>query len=157
MQTSYSQYGAAAMAGMLFDLSDYDSDSFSAQGVISPSVPVTRGADPANQCVMQTGAAGQAALCFGFAMLKSDMEHPLGGSLIQYADKETVPVMRRGKLWVNTNNAVTAGNVANLHLATGKLTDAGVAAGIEAFTQMRVRFITSTAAAGLAAVEISKV
>jgi hypothetical protein len=45
--------------------------------------------------------------------------------------------------------------VANLHLATGKLTDEAVAAGIETFTQVSVRFLTSTTGAGLAIVDVN--
>ncbi len=67
---------------------------------------------------------------------------------------DTVPVIKKGRFWVETTDAVVAGSVANMTVATGKLTDAAVAAGIEAFTQFTARFITSTSAAGLAVVEI---
>jgi hypothetical protein len=38
--------------------------------------------------------------------------------------------------------------------ASGKLTDEAVAAGTEAFTQITVRFVTGTTAAGLALVDV---
>jgi len=74
--------------------------------------------------------------------------------LVQFADKETVNVFKRGRMWVETNDAVVGGAVANLHLATGKFTDEVVAAGIEAITQLSVRFVTSTSSAGLAQIEV---
>jgi hypothetical protein len=49
-----------------------------------------------------------------------------------------------------------AGAVANFHLATGKWTDAAVAAGIEATALIKVKFVTGTTGAGLAAVEINE-
>jgi hypothetical protein len=57
-------------------------------------------------------------------------------------------------MWVETTDAVVAGATANLTVATGKLTDEAVAAGIEAFTQISVKFVTGTTGAGLAIVEI---
>jgi len=57
-------------------------------------------------------------------------------------------------MWLETDDAVVAGATANLKTANGKVTDEAVAAGIEAFTQISVKFITATAAAGLALVEI---
>ena len=53
-----------------------------------------------------------------------------------------------------TTDAVVAGATANLTVADGTLTDASVTTGIEAFTQVSVKFITATTAAGLALVEI---
>jgi hypothetical protein len=155
-QLAYSQYGAAALKGMLFDLSDYLTQSFAAQGTVAPSQPVTLGTNKEKQCVQQTGAVGQGALVIGFAMANTDMEQSAAG-VVQFADKESLSVLKRGRMWVETSAAVTAGNVANLTLATGKLTDAAVAAGIEAFTQIRVRFLTSTTGAGLAAVEVTPI
>ena len=53
-----------------------------------------------------------------------------------------------------TSKAVASGATANLTVANGTLTDAAVTTGIEAFTQVSVKFITATTAAGLALVEI---
>jgi hypothetical protein len=63
--------------------------------------------------------------------------------------------MKRGRIWIATDDAVVAGAVANLKLSSGLFTDEVVAAGIEAFTQFSAKFITGTTAAGLAIVEIN--
>ena len=73
----------------------------------------------------------------------------------QYAATVTVPVLKRGRVYVLTDDAVVAGAVANLKLSSGKATDEVVAAGIEAFTQFSARFVTGTTAAGLAIMEIN--
>jgi hypothetical protein len=96
---------------------------------------------------------GQGALVVGFSLHDHAREQSSAG-LVQFADKETVNVLKRGRMWVETQDAVVAGAVANLHLASGKLTDAAVGAGIEAITQLNVRFVTSNAAAGLAEIEV---
>jgi len=89
----------------------------------------------------------------GFALHDHAREQSSGG-VVQYAATETVSVLTAGRMWVPTSDAVVAGATANLTVADGTLTDAAVAAGIEAFTQIDVKFITATSAAGLALVEI---
>jgi hypothetical protein len=155
MQLAYTQYGAAALAGMLYDLTRPDTESLAAEAAVLIGRPVRRGTNPAKQCAQLSGAAGQGALAIGVAMLHADFEQAAG--VVQYAATEPVTVVRDGRLWLPVNDAVTAGNVANYHLASGIFTDDAVAAGIEAFTQIRVRFLTSTTGAGLAAAEISKI
>lgn len=153
MQLSYTQYQNAGIRGLLYDLRNNDCMSYSAQGAVPVGVPVAYGTNKERQCVPAITAVGMGALAFGVSVLQADHEQAADGT-ITYADKETVSVMKEGRIWVDTNDAVTAGNVANLHLATGRFTDDAVGAGIEAFTQFRARFITSTTAAGLAVVEI---
>jgi hypothetical protein len=155
MQLAYAQYGGAALAGMLYDLTRPDTESLAAEGAVAIGRPVRRGTIPAKQCAQLSGAAGQAALAVGIAMLHADFEQAAG--VVQYNATDPVTVVREGRMWVPVNDAVTAGNVGNYHLASGVFTDDAVAAGIEAFTQVRVRFLTSTTGAGLAAVEISKI
>jgi hypothetical protein len=155
MQLAYVQNGAPALPGMLYDLIRPDTESLAAEGVVAIAAPVRRGTIPAKQCVQLSGAVGQGALAVGVAMLHADFEQAAG--VVQYNATDPVTVVRAGRMWVNVNDAVTAGNVANYHLASGKFTDDAVAAGIEAFTQLRIRFLTSTTGAGLAAVEISPI
>lgn len=153
MQTAYSQYNAEMSLGNIADTSLRQIDSYSAEGVVAIAKFVRRGTNPARQCVQLTTAVGQAALAFGVSILSQTIEQSSAG-VVQYADKATVPVMTKGRVVLLTNDAVTAGAVANLHLASGNVTDEAVAAGIEAFTQFKARFITGTTASGLAIVHI---
>ena len=152
-QTSASLYQAAAFNGMLADLSDNDIISRAAEGAVGIGRTVRLGTNPEKQVAQSSTAVGQGALVVGFALHDHAREQSSAG-LVQFADKETVNVFKRGRMWIETQDAVVAGTVANLHLATGKLTDAAVGAGIEAIAQLSVRFVTSTGAAGLAEIEV---
>lgn len=152
-QTSVTLYGDAAFNGMLADLSDNDIGSFAAEGVVAIGRTVRRGTNREKQVVQSTTAVGQGALVFGVALHDHAREATAQG-VAQYATTEAVSVLRRGRVWVQTNDAVVAGSVANLHLATGTFTDEAVGAGIEALTLVQARFETSTTAAGLAIVEL---
>lgn len=153
MQTSYSQTGAAGFAGLLYDIGDNNVMSYSAEGAVPYGKAVTLGTNKERQVAAVTTSAGQAALAVGLSVATHTNEQSSAG-VVQYADKSTVSVLKEGRIWVETDDAVVAGAVANLKLSSGKLTDEAVAAGIEAFTQFTARFITSTSAAGLAVVEI---
>jgi len=149
-QTSVSLYQAAAFKGMLADLSTAnDVMSYAAEAAIPFSLPVMLGTDKEKEVL--TATTGAAAI--GFALAAHGVEQSSAG-VAQWAATDTVPVLKSGRVWVETTDAVVAGAVANMTVATGKLTDAGVGAGIEAFTQFTARFITSTSGAGLAIVEI---
>lgn len=148
-QTAYALYQNAGFKGMLADLTNNDVASYSAEAAIVFSLPVMLGTDKEKQVL--TATAGATAV--GFAVATHAVEQTSAG-VAQYAATETVSVLKRGRIWVETDDAVVAGAVANLVLASGKLTDAAVTTGIEAFTQFSARFITGTSAAGLAIVEI---
>ena len=148
-QTSVSLYQSAAFKGMLADLTNNDVMSYSAEAAVGFGVPVMLGTDKEKQVLVAT--TGAAAV--GFALATHTVEQSSAG-VAQYAATETVNVLKRGRVWVETDDAVVAGTVANLKLSSGKVTDEAVAAGIEAFTQFTARFITGTSGAGLALVEI---
>jgi hypothetical protein len=152
-QTTVSQYGAAAFMGMLADISHNDILSYAAEGAVAIGRTVRLGTNKEKQVIQSGTGVGQGALVVGFSVHDHAREQSSAG-LVQFADKETVNVLKRGRIWVETNDAVVAGTVANLHLATGKFTDEAVGAGIEAITQVAVRFVTGTSGAGLAVVEI---
>jgi len=149
MQTTVSQYGAAAFKGMLDGIGSHQVRSYAAEEIIPLAYPVKLGTDPAKQVLKTTTGA----LAVGFALHDHAREQSSAG-VVQYAAKETVSVLTQGRVWVMTSDAVVAGAVANVTVADGTLTDAAVAAGIEAFTQFTARFVTATTAAGLAIVEI---
>ena len=152
-QLSYSQYQDAGFAGMLYDTGDNNVMSYAAEAAVGFGKPVTLGTNKESEVNPVTTSVGQAALAVGIALASQTVEQTSGG-VAQYAATETVPVIKRGRVWVETDDAVTAGAVANLKLSNGKFTDEAVTTGIEAFTQFTARFITSTAGAGLAVVEI---
>lgn len=149
MQTTISQYGAAAFAGMLDGIGPKNVRSYAAEEAIPVAYPVKLGTDPAKEVLKATAGAG----AIGFALHDHAREQSSAG-VVQYAATETVSVLTQGRLWVETSDAVVAGATANLTVATGKLTDAAVAAGIEAFTKISVVFITATTGAGLALIEV---
>lgn len=149
MQTTISQYGAASFKGMLDGIGSKDISSYAAEEAIPVAYPVKLGTTPDKEVLKATTGAS----AVGFALHDASLVQDANG-LVQYGITETVSVLKKGRMWVMTSDAVVAGAVANLTTATGALTDAAVAAGIEAFTQINVKFVTSTSAAGLAIVEI---
>ena len=149
MQTSISQYGAPAFKGMLDGIGPRNVRSYAAEEAIPVAYPVRLGTSPEKEVLKATAGAG----VIGFALHDYAREQTSAG-LVQYNALETVSVLTQGRMWVPTSGAVVAGATANLTVADGTLTDAAVAAGIEAFTQVSVKFITGTTAAGLALVEI---
>lgn len=154
MQTAYTQYGAAGFPGLIYDAMFTDKMSYSAEAAVPFGVAVKLGTNKERQVLPMTTAVGQAALAMGISIMTYAHEVSAAG-VAQYNATETVSVMKRGRIWVTTNDAVVAGAVANLVLANGTFTDEVVATGIEAFTQFSAKFITGTTAAGLAVVEIN--
>lgn len=153
MQTTYTLHPDQWQVGQIADTSDRTIDSYLAEGAVGIAKCVIRGTDKSRQVIQASTSAGQAALVIGVSVNGRNIEQTDAG-LVQYKDKSAVSVMTRGRVIVETDDAVVAGAVANLKLSSGKFTDEAVAAGIEAFTQISVRFLTGTTAAGLAEVEI---
>ena len=149
MQTTVSQYGASAFKGMLDGIGPRNVRSYAAEEAIPVAYPVKLGTSPEKEVLKATAGAG----VVGFALHDHAREQN-GSGVVQYAATETVSVLTQGRMWVPTSDAVVAGATANLTVADGTLTDAAVTTGIEAFTQVSVKFITGTTAAGLALVEI---
>jgi hypothetical protein len=153
-QTSVNLYQPAAFNGMLADLTRRnDAMSYAAQAVTPFGSFVALGTNKEKQVTPVTTSVGQAALAIGVAIASHTVEQTSGG-VAQYAVADTVPVLKSGRFWVLTDDAVVAGAVANLKLSSGRVTDEAVGAGIEAFTQFSARFITGTSGSALAIVEI---
>lgn len=156
-QTSYSQTGAIGFHGQIADTMEAsDIVSYSAEAAIPFGSFVTLGTNKERQVLAVSTSVGQGALAIGVATASHTVEQTSAG-VAQYAATQTVSTMKRGRVYLTTDDAVVAGAVANLKLSSGKVTDEAVAAGIEAFTQFKARFITGTTAAGLAIVEINPV
>lgn len=159
MQTSYSQYNDPLQLGNIYDtFHPRQVDTYLAQGAIGIAKAVVLGtaketATQRGQAVQAGTGVGQGALIVGVTILSQTLEQTSAG-VVQYADKAAVPVMKKGRVVVETNDAVVAGAVANFHLATGKWTDEAVTTGIEATVLVKARFVTGTTAAGLAAIEL---
>lgn len=149
MQTTVSQYGAPAFKGMLDGIGPRNVRSYAAEEAIPVAYPVKLGTSPEKEVLKATAGAG----VVGFALHDHAREQDDSGK-VEYAAAETVSVLTQGRMWVPTSDAVVAGATANLTVADGTLTDETVTSGIEAFTQVSVKFITGTTAAGLALVEI---
>lgn len=153
-QTAVNIYQAAGFKGQLADLSAVNNVmSYAAESAVGFGVPVTLGTTKTSEVNPVTTSVGQAALAVGIAVASHAVEQTSAG-VAQYAATDTVPVLKSGRIWVETDDAVVAGAVANLKLSSSKFTDEAVTTGIEAFTQFSARFITSTSGAGLAIVEI---
>ena len=148
-QTSVSQYGAASFKGMLDGVGSHLVRSYAAEEVIPVAYPVKLGTDKEKEVLKATAGAG----VIGFALHDHAREQSSAG-VVQYAQYETVSVLTSGPMWVETDDAVVAGATANLKTSNGKVTDEAVTTGIEAFTQVSVKFLTGTTGAGLALVEI---
>lgn len=148
-QTTISQYGSAAFKGMLDGIGSHLVRSYAAEEAIPVGYPVKLGTSPEKEVLKATAGAG----VIGFALHDHAREQSSAG-VVQYAQYETVSVLTSGRMWVETDDAVVAGATANLKVSNGKLTDESVTTGIEAFTQVDVKFITGTTGAGLAIVEI---
>ena len=148
-QTSVSQYGAASFKGMLDGIGSHQIRSYAAEEIIPVAYPVKLGTNKESEVLKATAGAG----VIGWALHDHAREQTSAG-VVQYAQYETVSVLTQGRVWVETDDAVVAGATANLKTSNGKVTDEAVAAGIEAFTQVSVKFLTGTTGAGLALVEI---
>lgn len=148
-QTSVSQYGAASFKGMLDGIGSHQVRSYAAEEIIPVAYPVKLGTSPEKEVLKATAGAG----VIGWALHDHAREQTSAG-VVQYAQYETVSVLTQGRVWVETDDAVVAGSTANLKTSNGKVTDEAVTTGIEAFTQVSVKFLTGTTGAGLALVEI---
>ena len=149
-QTTISQYGAAAFAGLMDGVSNPRSiRSYAAEEAIPLAYPVKLGTNPEKEVLKATAGAG----VIGFAVHDHVREQASNGT-VQFGITETVNVLTQGRFWAPTSDAVVAGATANLTVADGTLTDAAVTTGIEAFTQVSVKFITGTTGPGLSLVEV---
>ena len=153
MQTSYTQYMTPGIAGNKYDCSYSRVDSFACEGgSVAPGMGVILGTDPEKQVKL---AAATTSVVAGVALLQAK-EQAADGTVV-YADKDTVPVLNKGRVWVPVIEAVTAGAQAYLVFSgadKGKWA-AAAGAGPIASAITGGKFVTSTTAAGLAVVELN--
>lgn len=150
MQLSYSQNMAPAIAGTLYDLSRHRVDSYAVEGSnIGLGFGVVAGTDPVKQAKLPNGSV---AGFKGIAILQAK-EHDANAAVI-YKDKDTVPTIDAGRVWVPVVGAVTAEGAAYLiHTGdnAGKWTDAS---GASQGAVTGAKFKTSTTGDGIAVVEL---
>lgn len=117
MQNSYSMYPREGIAGLVYDGSPKTIDSFAAEGSIPSGSLLIRGTDPGSQ-VKAVAATEDAANIFGIACF----EYKAAKDGVLYQDKQTVSVMRSGRVWMNVSGTVTPGTLARMAIVDGVVT-----------------------------------
>ena len=153
-QTSIASAPAAAYAGQL---GDPGTDAYAVTGLAEDALtagqPVLRGTDPARQAkAIPDGATVDETTLLGWALLDTTRPYDAADP-IEAGD--SVAVLRRGRVWVKTSAAVTAGNPVYVGNATAQLGDIADATGVGLTLCPGARFATSTSGAGLALVEVN--
>jgi hypothetical protein len=161
MQTSYSQNLVAGFPGLKYD------GAFSQDIVTGENVAAAHGfgkfaclgAGP-GLIALPAAAADITDLkkAIGVVLAKQDMESSASGDP-QYPVKSAVPVMKKGRVWVNTESAVTAGS-SDVHVryvagsgSVGAFRGAAVAS--ETAILPDAKWLSTTTGAGLALLEIN--
>lgn len=149
-QTSYTQFQAAGMAGMKADASEDQVDSGAAEGAVGFGLAVVRGTDPAKQVKVPSADAG----VFRGVSLQTHLAQTAAG-VAEYADKDCVGFMRKGRVWVPVVDAVAVDAAAYFLWDTA---DAGKFSDDSSGNRDAVPtgvFRTSTSGAGLAVLELN--
>lgn len=151
--TNYALNMDKPFAGMLYDLSPHVVDSFAVEEAdgIGAAAAVIRGTDPEKQ-VKAPSASGDGAKIIGVT-LHTHIEPPVAGKKY-YPQNYTVPVVTKGRVWVQTGDAVNAGEEAHIKLADGTFVNTAVSAGTIEALGCGAKFVTSCDKAGLAVIEI---
>ena len=153
MQLSYSQNMAKAIAGTLYDLSPRTIDSYVAEtDTIALGMGVVGGTDTEKQVKLPSVSV---AAIKGIVILQAKEQDDSGNST--YIDKDTVPVLHKGRAWVPVTGAVTADAQAYLVFSGANAGKWAAAAGDPAVASAitGAKFLTSTTGAGLAVVELN--
>jgi len=158
MQLSYSQNMTPAVAGTPYDISPMTVDSLITETVTGIGFGVIAGTDPQNQA--KVPAATFSTGFKGIALLQA-IEQTYQTGVVQYAIKETVPVMRKGRAWVPfiSGQAIVAETAAYLVFDgadAGKWTNAA-GASTTAVAVTGAKFITSNTSTtgGVVVVELA--
>lgn len=152
-QTSYSRNMDKAIAGTIYDLSPRRIDSYAVEtGTIYPGMGVILGTDPETQVKLPSATT---AVCAGIVLLQAKEQNDDG--TVTYVAEDTVPVLDKGRAWVTTTSAVTAGEAAYLTFSgddIGKWTNS-TNASTTASAITGAKFKTTLSAAGIAVVELN--
>lgn len=151
MQTSGYGYNLdKAQAGQKYDIRPDTVGSYAAEGAIPFGVGVTYGTDKDNQCDIIDNAAD---LFLGVSLFTHTAVNGYPTGDAQYADTDTVSVLRKGAVWVEVTESVVPGDVAYVEVGgtdNGKFnkTSSGNVA------VPNGKYLTSASAGALAVLEI---
>jgi hypothetical protein len=122
-QTSYSQSQKAGHPGLIFDTGYNDYISKLSDGVVPFGRFVSRGSD-INICQLPQASTDVTDITkgWGVAVSSQTLEHSVVGvnpsGFSQYPDDASVSVMRRGRVWVDTEGSWAAGDPVYVRFAT---------------------------------------
>lgn len=159
-QTSYAVNMSAAFAGMLYDIDPTkDVMSYLANAAIPFGVCVKRVSGQDGQCDLP-GSAGDDLV--GVAIASMTKEVPLGGGTqtVGYAQFDSVPVLRHGRIYVAVEESVTPASSVFVRYASGAGGSQLGAFRASADTSTAVawtkaRFLSSASAGGIVVLEIN--
>lgn len=147
-QTTYNTEPAKGVEGAPVDSTLSRNSSFYAEGQINVGYAVTRGTDPEKQMIPFAGGDFDGIAMFDITNSINDAT-----SLATIADKESFTVREKGRTWVHVDGAVAVNDAAYVLVAgdVGRFT-ATVGANVAV---PNGKFVTATAGAGLAILEVS--
>lgn len=152
MQTSYSMYMNAGNAGTKYDLSFSRVDSYAAENTVYPGRAVINGTKVGEQ-VKTPLTTGDFV---GVAMLQAKEKDSSGE--IKYNAGETVPVLNKGRIWVEVSAPVAVGSSVYYHHSgdnAGKFTGTSDTTGSTTTAVPGAKFITAASDAGIAVLELN--
>lgn len=134
------------MIGQIADETCKTIETFAAEEALDPGIPVVRGTTADKQ--VKAATTGTTAKVIGIVAHRhkepADPYYPVGS---------VIGVMTKGRMYVPATKAVVAGKTANYKIAEKGFTDEAVTEGIEKIG-VPCKFVTSTAAKGIAVIEI---
>lgn len=124
VQTTYSRNTSAGLAGLPVDIRDCTIESYAAEEAdgIGFGLALVPGTDPDKQVKLPSG---EALVFRGISVHTYAVEQQSDGT-VEYADEQTVNVLRRGVIWVQTTGTVTRDQAAFFVISganAGKFTD----------------------------------
>lgn len=126
VQTTYSATMAKAFAGLIYDMRNVTIESYACESTsIKFGSAVIAGTDPTKQ--VKVGATGGSFR--GIATHEYAHEADTTTGQATYLQYETVNVLRKGRVWVQTNGSVTENAAAYYVTATGLWSSAGETTG----------------------------
>lgn len=164
-QTSYSQLQLAAFAGQLYDIGPHDIYTYAWLGTANlpfGSAVVQDTVD--NRCRLPAASSDVTSSLFaGVTIATQAIENPLSvGSPLPggYPKNSAVSVMRKGRVWVAVEEAVTTASPVFVRFAAGTYSVLGMfraSADTASAAQLpKARYLSSAAAGGFAILEINQ-
>jgi len=156
MQTEVSEYMEKGLAGQLADVGNADivTRANASGGAIPFGVFVTKGA--AQREATLPDATGEVTGLTGLGVVLRSHTQPQGEG---YADSDPMPVLKRGRVWVPVEDAVTAESAAFVRFVAGVGEQLGAfrsdADGTDAVALPGAKFVSDAGAGELALLDIN--